>query len=86
MRNFGALSLSHVAAYRGKSTIVSFLAESGVPVVADVTHDLGVFVLILRSTGFDLNTEAGDATGYTPLLCAVVSIIEHLSCSIVERR
>jgi hypothetical protein len=77
MRNFGALSLSHVAAYRGKSTIVSFLAESGVP-VADVTHDLGVFVLTLRSTGFDLNTEASDATGYTPLLCAVVSIIELL--------
>ena len=34
MRNFGALSLSHVAAYRGKSTIVSFLVESGAIVAA----------------------------------------------------
>jgi hypothetical protein len=29
LRNFGALSLLHVAASRGKSAIVSFLAESG---------------------------------------------------------
>jgi hypothetical protein len=29
MRNFGALSLLHVAASKGRSAIVSFLAESG---------------------------------------------------------
>jgi len=34
MRNFGALSLSHVAAYKGKSTIISFLVESGAIVAA----------------------------------------------------
>lgn len=81
LRNFGSLSLLHSAALRGKISIVSFLVESGN--VLFVLRRCHVHVWFMRQhAGFDLNFEADDGSGHTPLLSAVVGLFSSVHCMI----